>query len=155
MANTKSFDLSDLDTMMGLVESIFSELNIGLVIFHLEDSKNPHTLKLVYANKVASQYTGADLSQLVGKPILEAFPALGGTDLPELYAEVVNQNEARNIGAFEYGGDANVEKGYYAIKAFPMPNACVGAVFENVTVRKQLEELTRKLREQKAEEAKI
>jgi hypothetical protein len=93
--------------MMSLVSSIFSELNIGLFIYHLEDSRNPRTLKLVYANKTASQYTGTDVTKLVGKYILEAFPALAETDLPELYAEVVNRNESRNIGAFEYGCDEN------------------------------------------------
>jgi len=148
METTKSFDLSDIPTMMNLVSSIFSELNIGLVIYHLEDPKNPRRLKLVYANKVASQYTGTDLYQLVGKYITEAFPALAHSDLPELYAEVVNKKESRNIGAFEYDGDENVGKGYYSVKAFPMPNDCVGIVFENITVRKQLEEAVKKLREQ-------
>lgn len=149
MASTKSFDLSDIPTMMNVVSTIFSELNIGLFIYHLEDRSNPRTLRLVYANKTASQYTGAEVSKLVGKYILEAFPALAETDLPELYAEVVTKNESRNVGAFEYGGDANVEKNYFSVKAFPMPNDCVGIVFENITVRKQLEEMVKRLQEKK------
>ncbi len=108
METAKSFDLSDIPTMMSLVSSIFSELNIGLFIYHLEDRKKPRTLKLVYANKTASQYTGTDVTKLVGKYIPEAFPALAETDLPELYAEVVNKQESRNIGAFEYVGDENM-----------------------------------------------
>ena len=147
METTKSFDLSDIPTMMSMVSSIFSELNIGLFICHLEDRKNPRTLKVVYANKTASQYTGADVTQWVGKYILEAFPALAETDLPELYAEVVNKNESRNIGAFEYGGDESIGRSHYSVKAFPMPNDCVGVVFENITVRKQLEDMVKKLQE--------
>lgn len=150
METTKSFDSSDIPTMMSMVSSIFSELNIGLFICHLEDWKNSRTLKLVYANKTAAQYTGADISKLVGKYILEAFPALAETDLPELYAEVVNTQESRNIGAFEYVGDENTGKGHYSVKAFPMPNDCVGIVFENITVRKQLEEMVKKLGEKES-----
>jgi hypothetical protein len=148
MNNSKTFDVSDIDTMMSLVSSIFSELNIGFLIYHLEELENPNTLKLLYANKAASQYTGADLSKLVGKYILEAFPGLVGSDLPEIYVDVVKTKQSRNIGAFEYGGDENIEKGYYSVKAFPMPNDCVGIVFENITVRKQLEEMLKKSREQ-------
>ncbi len=147
MENPKPFDLSDIDTMMSLVSSIFSELNIGFLIYHLEKIENPTTLKLLYTNKAASQYTGTDLSKLVGKYILEAFPGLAESDLPEIYAEVVKTKESRNIGAFEYGGDENIEKGYYSVKAFPMPNDCVGIIFENITVRKQLEEMLKKSRE--------
>lgn len=150
MEATKSFNLSDIPTMMSMVSSIFSELNIGLFIYHLEDRKSSRTLKLVYANKTAAQYTGADVTRLVGKYILEAFPALAETDLPELYAEVVNTQESRNIGAFEYVGDENIGRSHYSVKAFPMPSDCVGIVFENITVRKQLEEMVKKLQTQES-----
>ena len=136
----------DFDTMVDLVSSILSELNVGFFIYHLEDAGNPLSLRLAYANRVASEYTRADLSGVVGLTIGEAFPALADTELPALYAEVAQTKHPRNIGAFEYEGDGRVGRGYYAVKAFPMPNDCVGIVFENITVRKQLEELVKRQR---------
>lgn len=136
----------DFDTMVSFVSSVLSELNVGLLIYQLEDAGDPRSLRLAYANRVASEYTRADLGGLVGKTIGEAFPALADSELPALYAEVAQTKHPRNVGAFEYKGDEHVGRGYYSVKAFPMPNDCVGIVFENITVRKQLEELVKRQR---------
>ncbi len=147
MEQTLPFDLTDVDAMMSLVSSVFAELNIGLLIYHLEEEGDPHSLKLVYANRSASEYTETDLSPRIGRFVLDAFPALEGTILPQTFAEVALTGKSENIGAFEYGGDDELERSYYAVKAFSMPNHCVGVAFENITLRKQLEEMVRKLRE--------
>lgn len=128
------------------VSALFAELNTGLLIYHLVAPAEPQSLTLVYANAMASRYTGTDLEALIGKTIGEAFPALTGTDLPETYAEVGAGGQSVNLGAFEYKGDEHVGPGYYAVKAFPMPSRCVGVVFENITLRKKLDELVRKER---------
>jgi hypothetical protein len=137
----------DLTAMLDVVSSIFAELNVGLLIFHLEDAQDPCSLRLVYVNRAASDYTHGELSPLVGKLICDAFPGLTDSELPALYTEVARTKQARNFGATPYQGDANVERGYYAVKAFPMPGDCVGIVFENITVRKQVEELVRRQQE--------
>lgn len=147
----KSFNLADLDTMTSLIDAIFSEINVGLVVYQVEKLSAASSLKLVYANKQASKYTGTDLSRLLGQYILDAFPMLAQTDIPEQYLEVAQTKQSRTIGAFEYG-DANVGKNYYALKAFPMPNDCVGVLFENITMRKQMEEMIKQ--KQSAEKAR-
>ncbi len=136
----------DFEAMVNLVSTILADLNVGLLIYRLEDDADPRSLRLAYANRVASEYTQTDLSQLVGLTIGEAFPALADTELPALYAEVARTDHPRNVGAFEYGGDGRVPRGHYSVKAFPMPHRCVGIVFENITVRKKLEELLKKQR---------
>lgn len=143
----KSFNLADLDTMTSLIDAIFSEMNVGLIVYQVENWNARDSLKLVYANKQASKYIGSDLRQMLGKYILEAFPALRQTDIPEQYLEVAQTKQSRTIGAFEYG-DVNVGKNYYALKAFPMPNDCVGVLFENITMRKQMEEMIKQYSEQ-------
>lgn len=135
-----------VQAVVDAVSSVFAELNTGLLIYYLADRDDPHSLTLVYANDVASRYTGADLSALIGKTISEAFPALARTDLPETYAEVSNGGRSVNLGAFKYEGDDQVEQGYFAVKAFPMPARCVGVAFENITLRKKIEELIKKER---------
>lgn len=140
METPKTFDWSEVNTMTSLIDAAFSEMNIGLLIYQMENLGETSSLKLVYANRQASKYTGVDLSQQIGKPILTVFPSLATTDLPQIFAEVINTKQSHTIGAMEYR-DENVQKGYFASKAFPMPNACVGVLFENITLRKQLEEI--------------
>ena len=139
-----------VQSVVNSVASVFAELNTGLLIYHLADPDDPHSLTLVYANAMASRYTGTDLGALIGKTIGEAFPALVGTDLPETYAEVSAGGQSVNLGAFEYRGDELVGPGYFAVKAFPMPARCAGVVFENITLRKKLDELVRKERNRRA-----
>ena len=122
----KSFNLADLDTMTSLIDAIFSEMNVGLIVYQVENWNARDSLKLVYANKQASKYTGSDMSRMLGKYILEAFPALQQTDIPEQYLEVAQTRQSRTIGAFEYG-DVNVE---------------------NITMRKQMEEMIKQYSEQ-------
>ncbi len=136
----------NVQSVVTTVSSVFDALNTGLLIYHLVDPEEANSLVLVYANAVASRYTGTDLDLLIGRTIDEAFPALQGTDLPATYAEVSLGSPSVNLGAFEYEGDERVKRGYFAVKAFPMPERCVGIVFENITLRKKLEQLLRKER---------
>jgi hypothetical protein len=136
----------EVQSVVNTVASVFAELNTGLLIYHLVARDDQRSLTLVYANAAASKYTGADLGVLVGKTIDEAFPALRDTDLPATYAEVSSGGRSVNLGAFEYSGDAHVGPGYFAVKAFPMPARCVGVAFENITLRKKVDELLKKER---------
>src|SRR5574341_807940 len=147
MDNRKSFDLSEVDTMTTLIDAVFSEMNIGLLIYQMGNPDEASSLKLVYANRQASKYTGIDLSQQIGKTILEVFPSLVETDLPQIFIEVANTKQSHTIGAMEYR-DEKVQKGYFASKAFPMPNHCVAVLFENITLRKRLEEMIKHEKEQ-------
>lgn len=137
----------NLEDIKQWVSAILAEVNIGLLIYHLEDAADSKSLRLLYTNKAASEFTGADLSQLEGKRILDAFPALADGELPEAYADVVRNGRSIELGTTEYGGDDRVEQGFYSVKAFPMPSQCVGVIFENITVRKKVEELVKKERE--------
>ncbi len=147
MNNPQSFDFFAVGTMTGLIDAVFSEMNIGLLIYQLENLSDVTKIKLVYANRQASKYTGTDLDPQVGKYIFEVFPALAETDLPQIFIEVTKTKQSRLIGAMEYQ-DENVQKSYFASKAFPMPNACVGVLFENITLRKQLEEVLKHSKDQ-------
>jgi len=147
MNTPQSFDFFAVNTMTGLIDAVFSEMNIGLLIYQLENLSDVKKIRLVYANRQASKYTGTDLSKQVGKYIFEVFPSLAETDLPQIFVEVANTKQSRTIGAMEYH-DENVQKGYFASKAFPMPNACVGVLFENITLRKQLEEILKHSKDQ-------
>lgn len=131
-------DLPDVETLVRLLDSIFSEINLGLLVYHLEDPDEASSLRLVYVNAAASAAAGSDLTACVGLEILDAFPSLAETDLPETYARVAREKAPRRLGTIEYE-DARLEHRYYAVRAFPMPNECVCVVFENISIRKQID----------------
>ena len=125
------YELPEFSAILSFIDAIFRELNMGLFIYHMEDLEEPASLKLIYANKEASKSTGTDLRQMIGKPILEAFPNLRQSQIPQLFSEVANSKESRRVDEFEYADD-NLERKNYRVKAFPMPNDCVGVLFERV-----------------------
>ena len=131
MDKTFYYELPEFAAILSFIDAIFRELNMGLFIYHMEDLKAPTSLRLIYANKEASKSTGADLREMVGKPILEAFPNLSQTQIPQLFSDVVNNKESRRVDEFEYT-DENLATGSYSVKAFPMPNDCVGVLFERI-----------------------
>ncbi|HXV76025.1 MAG TPA: hypothetical protein VD788_06845 [Candidatus Polarisedimenticolaceae bacterium] len=125
------YELPEFSAILSFIDAIFSELNMGLLIYHVEEPRDIRTARLIYANKTASAYTGADLKHQVGKTIFDAFPQLVDTDAPRIYFEVVNDKQARNAGIIEYQ-DRRVHHGRYATRAFPMPNDCIGVLFDKL-----------------------
>ena len=158
MGSLKSIDRPAIDELINAMQLICSSMNIGLMVHHMEGFGKTDSIRFIYANDEASKYTATDLSKLVGKTLPEAFPELTKTEIPETFLEVALKKEARNIGVMEYQ-DENVRKAFFAVKAFPLPNDCVGVAFENVTNRKQLENMikdyTSKLRRKNAQLEKL
>ena len=111
-------------------------MQLGLYIWQLEDSNNPHSLRLISANPAASTATGVAAKTVLNRTILEAFPALAETDLPERYVTIVKTKEPQDFGEITYG-DSRVEEGVFTVKGFPLPDNCMGIVFENITERKK------------------
>jgi hypothetical protein len=131
MGVRQTYELPEFAPIVSFIDAIFSEINIGLIIYHLGDPQDSTSLRLIYANREASRAAGADLQALVGLPILEAFPSLAGTDLPEVYRDIVLTSQPRQLGLVRYG-DQRLAQADYSVRAFPMPSACVGVLFENV-----------------------
>ncbi len=144
--------LNGPEVLVCIIDEVLGDFNMGLLIYHLENLGDPRTLKLIYANPAASRYTGVDLQPRVGKYIAEAFPPLTNTELPKAFQEVILKKEAARIGMVEYS-DHEIGRSAYSVKAFPMPNQCVGVVFENIALRKQVDALLKKHTSELEEEA--
>jgi hypothetical protein len=131
MAAARYYELPEFSAILSFIDSIFSELNMGLLIYHLEDPGDVRTARLIYANRQASHYTGANLDVHIGKTIFDAFPYLEGTEVAKIYAEVATEGKARDVGVVEYEDEA-VQAGRYATRAFPMPSDCIGILFDKL-----------------------
>ena len=127
----KFYVLPEYSGILSFIDAIFADLNMGLFIYYLEDPDDPKTLRLVSANNEASRSTGANLNHMIGKSILEACPNLADTGLPEAFAEVLAKREPKRWENFEYS-DKQLQKKTYDVKAFPMPQSCIGVLFENL-----------------------
>lgn len=134
----------DAVSMVKAADALLHGMNEGLLIYRAESMDDPVALRLLYANADASRFTGSDLNPVIGKKIGEAFPSLLETELPQAFLDVVRNQKSIKIGATEYEDDT-LEKAYYSVKAFPMPNDCVGVIFENIGLRKQVDQMVRKL----------
>ncbi|MGI8934498.1 MAG: PAS domain S-box protein, partial [Phormidesmis sp.] len=123
-----------------LYANAVQNMQIGFQIWQLESADDAHSLRLIVTNPAASELIGVPVEDIVGKPILEAFPAFIDSEVPQIYADMVRSGQKHNLGEVSYE-DERVEKGIFSVKAFPLPDRCVGIVFENITVRKQQEAL--------------
>ena len=122
-------------------------MQVGLYVYRLEDPTDDHSLRLVTANPASTRNLGLPIEEIVGLRIDEIFPRLRDLDIPQHFAEVVRNGKGFEIGAFGYG-DVRLSERYYSFKVFPLPDACIGVLFEDVTPRREAEERLRTSEEQ-------
>jgi PAS domain S-box-containing protein len=125
-----------------LYADVVKNIQVGLVVWQLEDLEDPGSFRLITSNSAANQVTGVNFESLIGTTMAESFPALLETQLIREYVEVVRTGQAKDLGEVHYR-DERVVEGMYSLKAFPLPNHCLGLAFENITAAKQVEEALR------------
>ena len=125
-----------------LYADVVKNAQVGLSVWQLQDLNDPGSFRLLTANPAASELIGIDLEALNGMTLAESFPALLETQILLDYVEVVRTGQAKDLGEVRYS-DERVAQGIFSLKAFPLPNHCIGLAFENITQRKQVEEALR------------
>ena len=117
---------------------VVQNAQVGVVVSQLEDRNNPGSFRLLIANSAASKTTGFDFAPLIGTTMAESFPMLLQTPLVHQYVEVVRTQQALDLGEVPYSKD-DIVAGIYSLKAFLLPNHCLGLAFENITACKRIE----------------
>jgi PAS domain S-box-containing protein len=121
-----------------LYADVVRNAQFGVVVWQLEDLNDPGSFRLLIANPAASKATGFNFEPLVGQTMAESFPMLLQTPLVHQYMEVVHGGQALDLGEVSYGEDG-ITAGIYSLKAFSLPDRCLGLAFENITARKRIE----------------
>ena len=120
---------------------IFRNIQIGIIIFQMEDKNDDRSLKLVSINPAAFEIFEDPRQDLVGKYIDEIFPKIRKRKIPQQYAEVVRTKIPVEIDDIFYE-DEKLRSTTFLQKVFPLPNNCVAVSFENVSDQTQeIEEL--------------
>lgn len=122
------------------VLSIVEQMQIGMLVFHLEDLKDDRSLRLISVNPSASEILKISADEMVGRTVDENFPNLREHGIPGIYSNVVREQASVQLDDVLYG-DSRISKAVFSVKAFPLPNQCVGVAFENITKRKSAEQL--------------
>ncbi|MEL6938996.1 MAG: PAS domain-containing protein, partial [Cyanobacteria bacterium J06598_1] len=78
-------------------------MSIGLYVWQLENPDDSRSLKMIATNPAATNFTGLSMESVLGKYIIEAFPALVDTDIPDIYAEVTRTKQSVDLGEIPYG----------------------------------------------------
>ena len=123
---------------------ICRSMQVGLLVYRMDDVDDDRSLRIVTVNPKAEALLGFPKEEILGRRIDEAFPALRARGIPALFAEVLRADDARRVEDFDYGDD-RVLRQAWSFNAFPLPDRCVGVVFESITESKRREELLRNL----------
>lgn len=129
-----------------LYADIVANMQVGVYVWRLEDWNDLDSFRLVATNRAATAFTNVPMEDVLGKRVAEAFPKLHETGLLAQYREILNEGKERDLGVVAYG-DERVSQGWFSVKAFPLPDSCVGVAFENLTQRVRAEEAVRQSEE--------
>ncbi len=122
-----------------LYAEILNNIQIGLVVWHLENIDDVKTYKLIAANTASMQFTGLATGNFIGKTMAESFPDLIGTEVPKIYAEVVRSGKVKDLKEDHFVDKGNLN-GAFSVKAFPLSNNCVGTAFVDITENEKINE---------------
>ncbi|MEG3843206.1 PAS domain S-box protein [Microcoleus sp. herbarium14] len=127
-----------VDESVRLYDQIVENMQIGLYVYHLENIDDDSTLRAIASNPAATEFTGLEMADVLGMTIDEIFPHLRSKNIPQVFASVIRTQKAVELEDIDCDECDRITRAF-SIKAFPLPNNCVGVAFENIIDRKCLE----------------
>jgi two-component system cell cycle sensor histidine kinase/response regulator CckA len=120
--------------------SIVQASPMGILMYELEPDGR---LVLIDSNRAADEMTGADVRMFIGKTLEEAFPALVGTEVPEMYRRAARDGIPWQTQDLTYQDE--VITGAYDVYAFQASPGRTAVLFLDVTDRTRAEQDRRRL----------
>jgi PAS domain S-box-containing protein len=127
-----------VDESVRLYDQIVENMQIGLYVYHLEDMDDDSTLRAIASNPAATKFTGLEMADVLGMTIDEIFPNSRSKNIPQAFASVIRSQKAVELEDIDSDESGRITRAL-SIKAFSLPNNCIGVAFENITDRKCLE----------------
>jgi len=116
------------------LRAIIENTPIGMHLYDMVDGQ------LIFggANPAADTILGRQHSQLIGKGILEAFPMLEETDIPDRYLSVITTGTPWHSEQFGYEDEHS--SGTFEVLSFAVSPTRLAVMFLDITSRKQAED---------------
>jgi PAS domain S-box-containing protein len=131
---------------INLFAELVAKMPTGILVFRLEDFADPRSLRLVALNAAASRIARLSAQETVGKLWQEFSPSAFNTELPGRYVEVVRSGLPQTIDDLRYGTE-RMPEGNFRVHLFPLLSDCIAVSFEDITARRQAEEIVRQMLE--------
>ncbi|MBM4399656.1 MAG: PAS domain S-box protein [Candidatus Cloacimonetes bacterium] len=122
-----------------LLQKIIDSAPFGAHTYQLTDDDK---LIFIAANTSANLILGFDHSPLLGKELLEAFPGNAGTEIPDAYRMVARTGKSYDNELIEY--HEGVINGAFEVHALQTGDNMMTAFFQDITQRKQAEEIVQR-----------
>jgi signal transduction histidine kinase/DNA-binding NarL/FixJ family response regulator len=122
--------------------AMVNNMQLGLFVYRLEDAENDRSLTLTIVNPAAEKITGLSALQLLGCKIDDTFPLLRRREIPAIFAAVARGGPAQALGELPFF-DADPDSSVFSVRAFPLPDRCVGVTFEDCSERARHEKQQR------------
>ncbi|MEO0458430.1 MAG: PAS domain S-box protein [Cyanobacteria bacterium P01_A01_bin.114] len=107
----------------------------GFHLWQLEDPDDAQSFRLLVSNPAAEQLLAKPNSQMLGKRLSDAMPALS-TEVYEVLRQAVITEQGRELGDIDYpltSGDVRT----LTVKIFPLADRCLGVLFNDVTEQRR------------------
>ncbi len=122
-----------------LYSDVAYNMQVALNVFQLTDPNNNNSLRLIKANPAAAKIIGKQLNQILGKPFLQIYPQLASYHIQDILCNVITSGRPYVNEEFKlFSQKGNLL--FFSFKAFPVPNQCVGVLFEDITRKKLAEQ---------------
>jgi signal transduction histidine kinase len=121
--------------------ALFRNSATGMLVYRWEDRTDLGSFRLMVANAAAARVSHPRIFEQVGKALRQTSPYLLNTEVPRHYAAAVLEGQSRSW-TITTDGKALANKTYEA-RCFPLMGDYVGVAFEDVSVRRQMEEQVR------------
>ncbi len=120
-------------------EMVCNATRMGLFIYKLEDTRDDDSLRLIAVNPAGAAIAGMKASDMYGRSLKELSKGMMNPEQLKRYADV-----ARNGRGFKIDEMFYERKGlpgvWYSFNVFPLTDACMGVIFEEITRSKQTED---------------
>jgi PAS domain S-box-containing protein len=115
-----------------LFEDVVHNVQIGLIVLHVEDAADVGTARLISFNPAAETIARRELSDMLGKSLREIVPFAVGGKLEQLVLGVAADGVVREA-TVPRSRDPRDPNRAVSIKVFPLPASCVGVALDDVS----------------------
>ena len=123
-----------------IAEAMIQQIPVTASVWHLEQLDDASSLRLITANPATMHTVGFDLSAQVGRLMTDIFGR--PKSHLQLFADVVRTGQPRDLGEVVSESE-RLPGAVFSVQAIPLPHNHLCLLGENITSRKQTEEMLR------------